>query len=473
MESAKILDLLGNRQLFFSGLHVALALAVTVHALMNKRDVRAAIGWIGISWFSPFFGALLYFAFGINRVHRRARRLRGRHARHARHRLGAKAPSPQAERLQIAVGAITGLDVEPAAVDGILHCGDEGYPRMVAAIDGARSSVDLATFIFRVDEAGRPIVDALVRAHERGVAVRVLIDGMGGGFFRSPAYHALRRKGVPAARFLHSIWPWKMPLLDLRLHKKALIVDGETAFVGGLNIGAENLIGRPSKCPVHDIHFQLAGPVVRQIAEGFDDDWHFTTGEPLGTPHVPPATGAHRALARAIVSGPDQAVDQLVLVLLSAVASARRSIRIATPYFLPEEQLLTALQLAALRGVEVRLVMPAVNNHRLVAWASRAHISPLLEAGCRLWRSPPPFDHSKLMTVDDEWSLIGSANWDTRSLRLNFELTVEFYDPELAKKLSAIIDAKCVDPITAAEVDGRHMVMKLRDASARLMSPYI
>ena len=473
MEIAAIIDLLGHQELLLSGLHVTFAAAVTVHALMNKRDVRAAIGWIGISWLSPFFGPLLYVGFGINRVHRRARRLRGRHSRHARHRTGGGAPSPQTERLQIAVGAITGLDVEPAAVEQILHCGDEGYPQMVAAIDQATRSVDLATFIFRVDEAGLPFVQALARAHRRGVAVRVLIDGMGGGFFRSPAYHALRREGVPAARFLHSIWPWKMPLLDLRLHKKALIVDGETAFVGGLNIGAENLRDWPSKCPVHDVHFRLSGPIVRQIAEGFDDDWHFTTGEPLRKPHVPQATEAHRAFARAIASGPDQSVDQLVLVLLSAIASARRSINIATPYFLPEEQLLTALQLAALRGVKVRLVMPAVNNHRLVAWASSAHISPLIEAGCQLWRSPPPFDHSKLMTVDDEWSLIGSANWDSRSLRLNFELTVEFYDPEFARKLSAIIKEKCGEPITAAEVDGRHFITKLRDASARLMSPYI
>ena len=135
--------------------------------------------------------------------------------------------------------------------------------------------------------------------------------------------------------------------------------------------------------------------------------------------------------------------------------------------------MITALQLAALRGVDVHVVLPAHNNHRLVAWAARPHIRPLLEAGCHLWRSPPPFDHSKLMTIDGEWSLIGSANWDMRSLRLNFELTVEVYDADLAARLAEIIDSRCVQPITLEEIDRRPFIVKLRDAAARLSMPYI
>ena len=184
-----------------------------------------------------------------------------------------------------------------------------------------------------------------------------------------------------------------------------------------------------------------------------------------------PASGG--SAARTIVAGPDQEVDQLVLVLLSAINLARRWIRVATPYFLPDEQLITALQLAVLRGVDVHLVLPSHNNHRLVAWAAQTHVRPLLQSGCHLWRSAPPFDHSKLMTVDGSWSLIGSANWDMRSLRLNFELTVEFYDADLAGKLAGIIDGRCTQPITLEEIDKRPLPMKLRDAAARLAMPYI
>jgi len=177
--------------------------------------------------------------------------------------------------------------------------------------------------------------------------------------------------------------------------------------------------------------------------------------------------------SRAIASGPDQETDHLVLVLLSAISAARRTIRVATPYFLPDEQIVTALRLAALRGVAVDIVLPANNNHPFVAWAARANVRPIIESGCRVWFNPPPFDHSKLMTIDGSWSLIGSANWDARSLRLNFELTVEFRDPALAAELEKSIDARRGRPLTLKELDARPFVIKLRDAALRLAMPYI
>ena len=378
------------------------------------------------------------------------------------------------ERLKGAIGKITGQDTATGKVVAILECGDQAYPQMLAAIDGAKSHVRLATYIFRADEIGLQFIDALSRAHLRGVKVRVLIDGFGGGFLLSPAYRALRRRGVPAARFLHSVLPWKMPFLDLRLHKKILAVDGETAFVGGLNIGAENVIAKRPKAPVRDTHFRVEGTIIRQIEQEFDDDWSFTTGEdPIGSDSAREAPAVGGSTMRTIAAGPDQEVDQLILVLLSAINLARHSIRIATPYFVPDEQLITALQLAALRGVDVHIVLPAHNNHRLVAWAALPHMRPLAETGCQLWLCAPPFDHSKLMTIDGQWSLIGSANWDIRSLRLNFELTVEFYHPGLAGRLTEIIDAMRFQPITLADIDKRPFIVKLRDAAARLSMPYI
>jgi len=161
------------------------------------------------------------------------------------------------------------------------------------------------------------------------------------------------------------------------------------------------------------------------------------------------------------------------LVLLCAVNAARKTIRIATPYFLPDEQLVTALRLAALRGVVVDIVLPANNNHPFVAWAAQAHVRPILESGCRIWFNPPPFDHSKLMTIDGTWSLVGSANWDARSLRLNFEITVEFRDAGLAAQLERVIDARCGHPLTLSALDARPLPIKLRDAAIRLAMPYI
>ena len=455
-------------------LHFAIGAGVTVHVLLNKRDVPAAIGWIGIGWFAPIVGALLYLGFGINRVRRRARRLKGVNRHPDRASARDNSSSDPIERLKVAIGAITGQQLAIGKVAAILQSGDQGYPEMLEAIEAAQSSIRLATYIFRNDALGARFIAALARAHGRGVETRVLIDGFGGGFLLSLAYRRLRRERVPVARFLHSLLPWKMPFLNLRLHKKSLVVDGRIAFIGGLNIGAENLVETHPKAPVRDCHFRLEGPVVRQIEKAFDDDWLFTTGEAApkakDSPSMIPRDGAS---ARVIVSGPDQETDKLDLVLLSAIHSARRSLHIATPYFLPDEQIVTALQLAALRGVEVDLVLPAVNNQFLVGWATPPHIRPLLVAGCRVWRNPPPFDHTKLMTVDGEWSLIGSANWDMRSLRLNFELTAEFYEADLAVALARRIGARCLDPITLADIDGRPFLMKLRDAAARLTSHYI
>ena len=475
MDFAAPLDsLVAQGPLLLTALHLATAGTVTVHALMRKREVSSAIGWIGLAWLSPFFGPLLYFGFGINRVKRRARRLRG--ADEAGHGRGQRAivvagPTGSLER---AVGRITRAPTEPGTVAAVLECGDEAYPRMLAAIEAATTSVALSTFIFRTDALGESFIAALVRAHRRGVAVRVLIDGFGGGFLFSRAYHALRREGVPAARYLHSLLPWKMPLLDLRLHKKILLIDGRMVFLGGLNIGGENVLASRPQEPVRDVHFIVEGPVVRQVMDSFQEDWAFSTGETLeGPAWFASGHAVGTAPARVISSGPDQSVDQLMLVLLSAINGASSSLRIATPYFLPDEQIITALQLAALRGVEVDIVIPARNNHRLMGWAMQAHLRPLLKAGCRIWRSPAPFDHSKLATVDGVWCLIGSANWDARSLRLNFEITMELYAADLANRLAHLIDGKRGEPLTLEQIDARWPIVKIRDAAARLLMPYL
>jgi cardiolipin synthase len=451
--------------------HICSAGLVTIHTLLRKRDVPASIGWIGLAWLAPFVGAVLYVSFGVNRVRRRARRLKGGDLRPAyQGRQGA--PDDPLADLETAIGAVTRIAPTPGKVAAVLFCGDAGYPQMLAAIEAAQKSIRLATFIFRADEAGGRFIDALGAAKRRGVNVHVLIDGFGGGFLRSPAYERLRAEGIVAARFMHSLWPWKMAFLNLRLHKKILAVDGKVAFIGGLNIGDENVMASQPKAPVTDHHFKVLGPLINEIERVFDEDWHFVTGQrPPRSPPAPDIEGA--GLSRAIPSGPDQETDHLALVLLCAVNSARRTIRVATPYFLPDEQLVTALRLAALRGVQVDIVLPADNNHPFVAWAAQAHVRPILESGCHIWFNPPPFDHSKLMTIDGAWSLVGSANWDARSLRLNFEITAEFRDAELAAELERIIDVRRGRRLTVADLDARPLPVKLRDAAIRLALPYI
>jgi cardiolipin synthase len=453
--------------------HIAIASWVTVHVLLYKRNVGAAISWMGIAWLSPFIGGMLYFALGINRVKRRARRLRDERA----HLLPPDEPpdagiSDPLTPLEIAIGKLTRLPAEGGNEARLLRNGDETYPVMLRAIDEAKHSVGMASYIFRDDSAGDKFIAALVRAHERGVAVRVLIDGVGSGWFWSGTYMKLREAAVPVERFLHSYFPWRTPFLNLRNHRKLLVVDGRIAFLGGINIGDENMLASNPPHPVRDTHFRLEGPVVEQLVEVFADDWLFQTGEALlGEAWFPPIDAAGPMAARAITSGPDEDLEQIEYVALHAIACARQSIRVVTPYFLPPEVLTMALGLAAMRGIMVDIVVPERSNHSILDWARRVPMRNLLEAGCRIWLLPEPFDHSKLMTIDDAWSLIGSANWDTRSFRLNFELNVEIQGPEFARRLSAVTQSG--RQLRLAELDADPLPLRLRNSAARLLQPYL
>ncbi len=210
-------------------LHMAIATWVTIHALLNKREVGSTLGWVGLAWFSPFLGGFLYFVLGINRVTRRAIRLRV--PRPARVEAGGATAhvTSHLAPLERAVGRLTGRPAKGGNAVAIFQNGEEAYPAMLAAIDGAAASIALSSYIFRADESRPRFIEALAAAHERGVAVRVIIDGVGGGWVLSAAYHRLRRAGVPVGRFMHSPLPWRMPLLNLRSHKKILVVDGASA----------------------------------------------------------------------------------------------------------------------------------------------------------------------------------------------------------------------------------------------------
>ena len=466
-------DLLNLRGTLFYVGGLVLAVLTTIHVLLTKRDVASAVGWIALAWFAPFFGAASYALLGINRVRARARTARPERARLP----GTPAPVPEPGHLRALTRGIDRITRSPMAHGNAVTAynnGDDAYPAMLGAIAQARHSIGLSSYIFRDDAWGGRFIDALIDAHARGVATRVLIDGIGGNWLTSPAYHRLRRAGVPSARFLHSSLPWRMPFLNLRSHKKILVIDGHTGFTGGLNIADENVLATHPRHPVQDTHFRLAGPVVTQLATAFAQDWRFAHNEELSGPTwFPEPTSPGQAPARVIESGPDEDIEKVEFAVLQAIACAEARILVMTPYFLPDERLVTALSLAAMRGVAVDVIVPARSNRVIVDWGTRANSGPLLKDGVRLWRSPAPFHHTKLMVVDDTWCLIGSANWDMRSFRLNFELCVELHDRTLAETLATLARANQHSPITETDLTTRPLPIRLRDAAARLLLPYL
>jgi len=404
-------------------LHIVLATAVSSHIIITKSDVRSAIGWTGLVWLTPVIGSLLYFFLGINLVRRSADRMRHERLGHTAERRarrlqdrGGTALVPEVWRplatltARVSAEPLTqGNRIEP------LENGDAAYPAMVEAIAGAQQTIGFSSYIFDRGAASAAFVDALEAAARRNVEVRVLLDSVGARYSRPTMIGELRHRGIRVAEFLPSPFPFSHPYFHLRNHRKILVIDGTVGFSGGMNVRDACVLASDPPYPTRDVHFRIEGPVVRQLVDAFAADWRVTTGEELiGDGWCPDLAPRGEVLARGIADGPDEANDALLLILQGALSEARESVSIVTPYFLPEPPLLDALRVTALRGVDVRILVPERGNLRLVTWAMQKQFARVVQGGCRVGLTRAPFDHSKLMVIDGMWSLVGSANWDPR-----------------------------------------------------------
>lgn len=459
-------------------LYSVVALTAATHALLNKRDPRSAWGWIAVCWLFPLAGALLYYLFGINRIHMRARRMVGPDAMPPEPFSDGALPVPEGAHpgeLQelIRIGSAmtrrrltTGNVIEP------LFDGDAAYPAMLQGIQMARKTVHLASYIFHDDETGEEFARALAEAQGRGVKVRVLLDGVADVFYRPRASRLLKRHGVQPSLFLPPrAWP-PMLHINLRNHRKLLIVDGETGFTGGMNIGDGHRQQRGGG--IRDVHFRLNGPVVTQLEQVFLEDWRLASGERV-QPSALAAGAAGSALARVITDGPNEELDRLLMILLGALATAHDRVWIMTPYLVPPPALLSALQSAALRGVDVCVLLPRRSDQVWMDGATRHLLWQLLQHQVRVHWRPPPFAHTKLLIVDDYYVHFGSANMDTRSLRLNFEAVVEVYDRALAATLVRHFETERAKSraVSLEQLKRRSLAARLRDAFFWLFTPYL
>lgn len=467
-------------------LQLALGLLCAWHALLTKREPRSALAWIGISLLLPLGGPLLYFIFGVNRIRTRGRHLQGRYALplefgyeqpddpgQAPASPPAPAPSPGGQ-IAHASGRVSRRYCLPGNALDLLRNGEQAYPAMIEAIRSAERYVYLSTYIFGASGAARDVIEALKAAQRRGVTVCVLIDGLGQWYTLARARPLLKEAGVRVAEFLPlRLWPPSLHV-NLRNHRKVLVVDGEVAFTGGMNIADYHCVAGGGRNRVIDLHLRLRGPVVGQIEAVFAEDWHFATGQALPEP-APGGVSRGSASCRVITDGPNEDLDRLALVLLAAVSAAQRRVVIMTPYFLPSRELLGVLQAAALRGVPVSVLLPGKNNLPYVHWATRNMLWELLQHGVEVRYQPPPFVHSKVLLIDDGYAQVGSANLDPRSLRLNFELNVEVFDADFNAALAADFAAawQVSRPVTLDEISRRGLGERTRDALCWLFSPYL
>lgn len=442
-------------------LHIVVATMATVHILLTKENVRSSVGWIGLAILSPF-GAFVYWVFGINRIRRRfTNSVTGTFA---------------------AQGWVAVTEMMP------LVNGDEAFPAMLDAIANAKECVALSTYIFDSDESGLQFVEALAGAQARGVNVRVLVDAVGVRYSRNPIDALLRARDVRSERFLQVRRLRLLEYINLRSHRKLLLIDGTTAFIGGMNIRHGNVLKVNPPAPVQDTHFLVRGAVLNPLSRVFEEDWEFAAKEVIQLPRTavsPTSSEAENDIvhprqsrdksARVIADGPDDGEDRLQWVFLSALCTARHIVRIVTPYFLPNEVLISGIEVAVNNGVTVEIIVPRKSNLFYMDWAMSSVFLSFVKRGVHVYFSDPPFDHSKIFLVDDGWYSIGSSNWDDRSFRLNFELNLEGKDSAFAYALHQLVDTKRDKShrVTLAELQSISVFRRLRNSVVRLFAPYL
>ena len=408
---------------------------VTAHVLQQRRHPTAAIAWVLFILLVPYVALPTFLTFGS----RKQARPRGQPLR-----LAPSAPGdPEDERLWAVQTALAMGQGAPAEFDDLqLHAdGRAALQALWQVIDSAQHSIDLCSFIIGRDAVGQALIARLCAKARAGVRVRLMIDGLGRLMNASPSLRPLIAAGGEVTRFVPPLHSPLKGRTNLRDHRKMVIADAHLAnqrlWCGGRNLATEYFEGEPGLPAWHDLSFDVRGAVVEQAAALFAHDWAFANGGRVDTTREhPPHVVAPGRGAQLIASGPDQSDDTLQALLLTAAYRARSRIALITPYFVPDSALLMALCMAARRGVEVDLLLPARSNHRLSDLARRRALCALAGAGGRVWLAPQML-HAKLIVVDDVLALAGSANLDSRSLFLNYELMMAFHEPAVVERFAA------------------------------------
>jgi cardiolipin synthase len=463
------------------GLIYLLSLSMIPRLVLSRRDSAATMSWILTLTFVPIVGFVAYWVFGETRLKRyvRKRRITGRAValRHETYRDKRACPEDKIDPKHRNVAQmITKISESPPIPGNAIRLfidPDEAAEAMLRAIDAAVHSVHFEVYIFKTDESGALFREKLVSAAKRGVKVRLLVDAM--GTFLTP-WRFLRPiidAGGEVAKFLPiSLWRG-LYHANLRNHRKILVVDGKVGFTGGLNVGNEYGGWRRRRFgPWRDTHVELKGPAVAALQDVFVEDWHFTTGKEVEAGAAfPTIEPAGPELVHVVASGPDCDWEVIHHAIFTTITQATDHIYLTTPYFVPDRAFLVALETAALRGVDVRVLLPARSDHGVVRAAGRFHYEELLRSGIRIFEYGKEMIHAKTVEVDGRWSTIGSANLDLRSFRLNFELNIVVYGEGVAADLRRVFlrDLEGAREVTDNVVRAWPLRSRFAHASARLV----
>lgn len=469
--------------------HGVLAFFVVVAVLRRRKEPMAMLAWIFAIVTLPFVGSLLYGLMNSTRVHRKAGRRRHRVA-HLMSRLNQRAAGRvrgredgQATDLPEDLRAIEELGRRVAQMPatsgnavGVYQEANATYAALEEAIRAARRHIHLEYYIWQSDETGRHFRDLLVEKARQGVECRLLLDAVGCWRLARRFTRPLTEAGGQVAFFM-PLYPLRRRFSPhLRNHRKIVVIDGQVAFVGSQNIGDEYRGRLKRLSPWYDTHMRVRGAAALFLQQTFAEDWAFATHQSLtDDAYFPEPEYAGDSIVQVLPSGPDQDISPLGQLVFAAVSTADSSIRIATPYFVPNSALRMALIHACYRGVRVQLVLPTRSDSPLVLWAGRSFYAELLDAGVEIYEFDAGMLHSKVVTVDDRWCMLGTANMDVRSFRLNFEVTALVYDRDVAEELSVSIERHCraARRIGPRDVWQRRLPLQLFEGVARLFAPLL
>jgi cardiolipin synthase len=478
MDYSLLLELLGGMVaiLHFSGILLA------IHATLLTRTSQGAIAWGMSLVFFPYVAVPLYLVFGRQKFYGYvdARRAGDRKIDHVAREM-TRAMAPWEMKLPERFHVLENLTMLPATRGNyrrLLIDGDATFRAMFAAIEQAKKYLLIQFFIVRCDQIGNEFKELLIRKAREGVKIRMLYDEIGSVRLPKRYKAELWAAGVEIRAF-NTRRGWRNRLqINFRNHRKVLVADGEVAFIGGHNVGDEYM-GRSERFGRwRDTHVELRGPCVEAVELSFLQDWHWTTRQLLelqGLGRLPVRRGepGFEGATLMLPSGPADELATATLMLLAIISAARKRLWITSPYFVPDETVYDALQLAALRGVDVRIMLPAKPDHILVYLSSFSYLESAERVGVKFYRYQKGFLHQKVMLVDDDFSSVGTINLDNRSMRLNFELTAIFVDQAFARDVAAMLeqDFRDCERATPGDLKRRGILFRLAVRLARLAAP--
>lgn len=463
-------------------------LLIAIVIFLENRDPSKTITWLIVLAIFPIIGFVCYMIFGQSYRKRRLFRKRTFIDQETFKRVEST-PPPTKEQVatmgdhqQLLFRLAHKLGKSPisfATRTKVLTDGKETYDSILDAIRAAKHHVNLEYYIVRNDEIGREFKELLIEKAKQGVEVRFLYDAVGSWFLSKRYRRDLREAGVQMVSF----FPVKLPFLNHRInyrnHRKIVVVDGEVGFIGGLNIGDEYLGKKKRSFGFwRDTHLRVEGEAVRSLQLFFLQDWFYMTGDTLLAPKYlspTPLRGENLGGVQMVASGPDGEWEAIKSLFFSMIIAAKKSIWIASPYFIPDADILSALRVAALSGIDVRILVPDRPDKRIVYYASRSYFPELLEVGVKIYEYEKGFMHSKLIVVDGELASIGTANMDMRSFHLNFEVNAFLYRTESTAELVRDFeeDFRHSNQLVLENFRKRSILSRVVESTSRLLSPLL